>query len=256
VQLMRAPGAIVVDAVSFLASAFALWRIQAPEPAPAPPAERQHIVREALEGVQLVAREPLLRSLAGASVLAMLGSNIVSVVFLLYLNRELGFSPGVLGLIFAIGGVTSLAGAYFAGRTQLFGGFGMALVLAAFMRAGGALFMPLTASVSVLGAALLVANQLVTDPAWTFYDINAISLRQAITPDRLQGRMNASMRFVEFGAMLLGTAAGGLGGEWLGLRQMLFAAVGMQLLAACWLAVSPVRKLRTMPVAVEAVAAA
>ena len=256
VQLMRAPGAIVVDAVSFLASAFALWRIQAPEPAPAPPAERQHIVWEALEGVQLVAREPLLRSLAGASVLAMLGSNIVSVVFLLYLNRELGFSPGVLGLIFAIGGVTSLAGAYFAGRTQLFGGLGMALVLAAFMRAGGALFMPLTAGVSVLGAALLVANQLVTDPAWTFYDINAISLRQAITPHRLQGRMNASMRFVEFGAMLLGTAAGGLGGEWLGLRQMLFAAVGMQLLAACWLAVSPVRKLRTMPVAVEAVAAA
>jgi len=255
VQLLKAPGAIVIDALSFLASAYALWRIRTPEPPPAPAEERQHIVREAREGLQLVAREPVLRSLAAASVLAMSGSNIVGVVFLLYLNRELGFSPGVLGLIFAIGGVTSLGGAYFAGRSHLVGGLGMGLVLAAFLRAGGTLFMPLTASVSILGAGLLVANQLITDPAWSFYDINAISLRQAITPDRLQGRMNASMRFVEFGAMLLGTVAGGLGGEWLGLRQMLFVAVGMQLLAACWLAASPVRKLRSMPVAVEAVAA-
>lgn len=256
VQLLKGPGALVIDAASFLASAFALWRIRAPELAPAALEERGHIASEAWEGLQFVAREPILASLAVASALAMAGSNIVGVVFLLYLNRELGFSPGVLGLIFAVGGVTSLGGAYLAGRSQMFGGLGVALVGAAFLRAGGTLFMPLTASVSLLGAGLLVANQLVTDPAWTFYDINAVSLRQGLTPDRLQGRMNASMRFVEFGAMLLGTAAGGIGGDWLGLREMLFVAVDLQLLAACWLAVSPVRKLRAMPVAMEAVAAA
>ena len=247
VQLLSAPGAVLVDALSFLASAFAVWRIRTPEPRPMGGIERQHIVREAFEGIGLVAREPILRSLALANALAVSGSRIIGVVFLLYLDRELGFSPGVLGMIFAVGGLTSLGGAFLAGRPGWFGGLGPALVLAAFVRAGGTLFMPLAANASLAGVSLLIANQLVTDPAWTFYDISSVSLRQAITVDRLQGRMSATMRFVEFGAMLVGTAAGGIGGEWVGLREMLFAAVGLQLLAACLLAASPVRHLRSLP---------
>jgi hypothetical protein len=93
----------------------------------------------------------------------------------------------MLGMIFAVGGLTSLVGAAMAGRPSRLGGLGPALVVSSFLIAAGTLFMPLAASVSVLGVACLVANQLITDPAWTFYDINSVSLRQAITPNRLLG---------------------------------------------------------------------
>jgi MFS family permease len=249
VQLVRGPGAVLVDAVTFLFSAFFVWRIRTPEPPPAPAHERQHIVREAFEGMRLVARSPLLRAFAGANIILQMSTRMVGVVFLLYLTRDVGFGAGPLGMIFAIGGLTSLGGVFLAGRPQWFGGLGPALVLSLFVRGAGMLFTPLATSVSLLGVGLLVASQCVTDPAWTFYDINSVSLRQAITPARLQGRMNASMRFLDFGAMLIGTALGGVLGQWLGLRQTLFVAVGGVCLAGVWLAFSPVAHLRAMPVA-------
>ena len=255
VQLLTGPGAILVDALSFVWSAVFVGRIRSPEPPTAAHHERQHIRHEIREGIQLVARTPILRSLAVTNLIRMLSTRMLGVVYLLYLNRELGFSPGMLGMIFAVGGLTSLGGAAMAGRSSSFGGLGPALVLSSFLIAMGTLFMPLAASVSVVGVACLVANQLVTDPAWTFYDINSVSLRQAITPNRLLGRMNASIRFVEFAAMLAGTALGGVLGEVIGLRQTLFVAVGGLVLAACWLAFSPVARLRSMPVSIEGEAA-
>lgn len=249
VQLVKAPGAILVDALSFLVSAFFIWRIRTPEPPPAPVHERQHIVREALEGMRLVWHTPVLRAFAGANVILQMSSRIISVALLLYLVDDVGFGPGVLGMIFAVGGVTSLAGAYLAGRPQWFGGLGPALVLSLFVRGLGALFMPLAASVSIVSAGFLVANQLITDPAWSFYEINMVSLRQTITPDRLLGRMNASMRFIDFGAMLIGTGVGGVVGEVYGARQALIVAVCGMFAAAGYLALTPVARMRAMPVA-------
>lgn len=247
VQLLSGPGAILIDAVSFLGSAFFVWRIRTEEPPPAPEHERAGVWREAKAGLGFVLCEPVVRSLAFANAFSVCGRGILGVVFLLYLNKEVGFEPGVLGMIFAVGGVTSLAGSFMAGRADLFGGIGPAMVLAAAVRALGMLFMPLASSVSLVGAGLLVANQCVTDPAWAFYDINDVSLRQAVTPHEVQGRMFASCRFIEFGAMLLGTAIGGLLGEFIGLRETLFVAVGLSGVSAVWLGFSPVAKLTRVP---------
>jgi MFS family permease len=247
VQLIKGPGAILVDAVSFLFSAFFVWRIRTPEPPAAPIHERQHMLREALEGMRLVAHSPVLRAFAIANAILMASTEMLGVTFLLYLVNDIGFEPRALGMIFAVGGVTSLAGAFFAGKPHWFGGLGPALVLSLFIRGAGTLFMPLASSVSFIGVALLVGNQVFTDPAWSFYEINSVSLRQAITEDRLQGRMNASMRTFDFGAMLLGTALGGAFGELLGLRETLFLAVGGTFVAGAWLAFSPVARLREMP---------
>ncbi|MEP7216821.1 MAG: MFS transporter [Anaerolineaceae bacterium] len=250
VQLVSGPGAILIDAVSFLGSAFFVWRIRTAEPPPIPEHERTGVWQEAKQGLRVVWHEPIVRSLALANAIAMCGGRILSVVFLLYLNQEVGFGPGALGMIFAVGGVTSLAGSLLAGRSHLFGGLGPAMVLAAAVRAVGTLFMPLASSVSVLGTGLLVANQCVTDPAGSFYDINDVSLRQAVTPHEVQGRMFASCRFIDFGAMLLGTAIGGVLGELIGLRETLFVAVGLSGISAVWLALSPVAKLKGVPEAV------
>lgn len=248
VQLFRGPGAILVDAASFVVSGVAVWRIRAPEPPHETDGEHEHLVREAVEGIRAVWASPVIRSLALASVFTMAGTRILSVVYLLYLSRELGFSPGVLGMIFGIGGLTSLAGAAVASRPALAGRLGPGLVVSAFLRAGGMLFMPLAGSVSLLGVSSLVANQLVTDPAWTYYDIHAISLRQAITPNRLLGRVNATVRFAEFGAQLAGVALGGILGQWLGYREALFVACGFAFLGALSLLAGPIPRMRSIPV--------
>ncbi len=248
VQALRAPGAVAVDAASFLGSAFFVWRIRAPEPPPTPPGERTGFVTEAIEGFRVVFADRLLRPIALATAAQALASQVIGVLFLLYLSDEVGFEPGVLGMIFAIGGVTSVAGAWVANRgILLFGGVGPTLVVSALLRAGGALFMPLCADTGWLGVGFLVANQLVTDPFWTMFNIHDVSLRQAITPERAQGRMFANFRLVEFGAALVGTAvAAGLGAT-AGPRAGLFAASGLMFASAGLLVLSPVVRIGRRP---------
>lgn len=247
VQLLKGPGAVAVDALSFVWSALFLSRIRTPEPRAPLPEDRESAWREAVEGARVVLGHPILRTLAGVAVIQAFAGQIISVVYLLYLTNEVGYQPGVLGMIFAIGGITSLGGAYLAGRPGVFGGLGPAMVISNVIRSLGTAFMPLTTSVSPLGVTYLIANQCVTDPFWAYYEIQDVSLRQTVTPERLQGRMFANVRFLEFGARLLGTAAGGVLGSTIGLRETLFFAVGAMSLSAVALAVSPVARLRRMP---------
>lgn len=246
VQWLTAPAAVLVDALSFLWSAAFISRIRTPEPQPAPPEERGSIWREARAGMRVVLHAPILRSLAGASLIVKFFERIIGVAIMLYLVDEVGWSVGVLGMAFGVGGVTSLCGALLAGRVR---GrrLGLSLVLAAGIRASGAIFTPLVADVSLLGLAFLVAAQLVTDPAATFYEINEVSLRQAITAERLRGRVNATMRVLDFGAALAGTLFGGLVAEAFGLRTALWVASSGVFGAALWLLCSPVFRLHQTP---------
>ncbi|HEX5474335.1 MAG TPA: MFS transporter, partial [Vicinamibacterales bacterium] len=230
VQALSGPGALLIDAVSFVASAVFVGRIRSPEPARVRE-QQASFWREAHDGVRLVAGDRLLRSFAAVNAMREFSSRIFGTVLLLYLYREVGFGAGVLGVIFAVGGGTSLIGAYLAPRAANIG-VGRALVAALIVQATGSLFTPLAASVSAIAVGYLVLTQVVTDPAWIFYDINELSLRQAITPDALQGRMNATIRVGGFAAMLAGTAAAGVLGEWIGLRETLFIAVAGNYAAA------------------------
>lgn len=250
-QWFTAPGAVVVQCFAFLWSAYWIRSIKATEERVAPVESGASVLCDLRRGLGFVFGHPVLRTIAIANGLLNFGFRMLSVVYLIYLTREVGFSAGVLGMIFAVGGVTSLAGAVFADRIGRIGGFGPGLTFALALVALGALGMPLATSVSLAGVAFLVANQLLTDPFWTIYNINELSLRQAITPPDMLGRMNATIRVVEFGAMLGGGIAGGLLGEFLGLREALFASVGVILLASLSLLLSPVRAMRTPPLYME-----
>jgi MFS family permease len=81
----------------------------------------------------------------------------------------------------------------------------------------------------------------------TVYNISQVSLRQAITPRRLQGRMNASMRFMIWGTMPFGSLAGGALGTWIGLRPTLLVAGIGGMAAVPWVLARSVRELREMP---------
>lgn len=254
VQLLTAPGAIAIDAASFVASALFLRRIRAEEPAPRPAAEREPVLREAIAGGRAVAGNGLLLTLLCGSVFLELSSRMVSVLYAVYLVDDVGFQPGALGMVFAIGGAMSLVGAWVASRPAVVRRLAWAMPAAVFIRVGGMLMMPLAVSVSPLGYFFLVANQLITDPAWMFYEIHETSLRQQVTTDAFLGRVNATMRFAGFGAALAGTGLAGLIGELASARAGLFAAVAIASAAGLVLLLAPAFRRNLPPAAPVAVA--
>jgi hypothetical protein len=104
-----------------------------------------------------------------------------------------------------------------------------------------ALFIPLASGANLVSVLLLVAAQL-GDGFYVAYEINQVSLRQSIAGERMLGRVNATMRFVELGAILLGSLAGGLLGGVIGVRLVLVIGGCATLLAAGILALSPLGK--------------
>ncbi len=249
IQLFTAPIAILVDAVSFIVSAGLIARMEDSDDASSPNAIQEahgSIASEITGGLRAVWRQPVLRGLVASGIFQNLSFGMFGTVYLLYVNQVVGFDAGVLGLIFAVGGVSAFAGAVMAARLARFG-VGTVMIAALVIGALGGAFIPLAAAANVVGVAFLVAHQLVGDAAYTAYDINQVSLRQATTPSYLLGRVNASMRVAEFGAVLVGTIAAGSLGEVIGLRTTLWLAVAVFFMAAVALALSPVRGVQRIP---------
>ena len=258
VQLLTAPVAIAVDAVTFVASALFVGAIRAPEPHPAGAAgiseARPSLRSEIADGMRLIWRDGALRALVGSNAGLAFSFGVGSAAYLVYVSRVLGFSPGVLGLIFGLGGVASLVGALAAGRLARFP-IGPVMVACFVVAAIGQALVPLATAAGPVAVALLVAQQFVSDPAYTVYEINQVSLRQGMVPDALLGRVNATVRVSEVGAQILGALLGGYVGDAYGARAALVVGLTGLLLAALWLFRSPVRALRRIPPPIVAVPA-
>lgn len=243
VQIFTAPLAILLDAVSFLVSALSLSAIRARE-VQVIPEEQPDMRREIAEGLREVWHSPLLRSSALILLCHNLAGSMYGALVVLYMSRVLGFDPGVLGMIWAVGGISSLVAASQAPRITRWLGPGWTMSLGLLFSGISSLFVPLASGATFLSAALLVAAQL-GDGFYVVYDINQVSLRQGITSERLLGRVNATMAFLNMGAALLGALLGGALGEWLGVRPTLFLGGALTILAAVGLAFSPLRRLKT-----------
>lgn len=251
VQLITAPIAIVVDAASYVASALFLRSIRTSEPDPAPRAQGQSIWGEIGEGLRVVGGNPLLRSIAGCTGTSNLFSNVTFTVFVLYATRDLRLQPAALGLIFAALGPGSLLGAVLAGRLARRLGLGATIVGAIIVGGAAGLIIPLASGPATLTVPLMMTSMFVWGLMGPVYNINQVSLRQAIVPDRLQGRMNASMRFLVWGTMPVGSLLGGFLGSTIGLRPTLAVGAIGALLSALWVLLSPVRTLREQPAPAE-----
>jgi hypothetical protein len=94
---------------------------------------------------------------------------------------------------------------------------------------------------------MMAAGFFVTILAALVYNVNQVSFRQAITPNRLQGRMNATMRFLVWGTLPLGAIFGGVLGTVLGLRETLAVGLVGGSMAVFFLLASPVPSVREMP---------
>ena len=97
----------------------------------------------------------------------------------------------------------------------------------------------------------IMAGQFVSFIGVVVYNINQVSLRQAIVPIRIQGRMNATMRFLVWGTIPLGALAGGIIGTFFGLRTAVGISIAGTTLASLWIFFSPVRSLKSIPEPLE-----
>ena len=245
VQLLSGPGAILIDAVSFLASAALLRGVAVDETRPAPTV-RSRMRLEIFEGLNYMWRQPLLRVTAVASTAGWFGFSIFGALISLFSLKELGFEAGPLAMIYAVGGVSSLAGSVLARRVTRALGAGPAMIGG--LLVAGVLLMPLAAAQGhgALGAACLLIQQL-GDGAVLVFMINEVSLRQTIVAPGLMGRVNASAGFLHSMARLSGVLAAGLAGEVIGLRATLGLGGAVVTLGAVFLALTPLRSLKMMP---------
>jgi MFS family permease len=253
VQIVTGPVTIFIDAVSFLFSAAFLLTIGAKEPEPAPAHERQSVRTEFTEGLRFLLGNAVLRATAAASIVLEMSWRLFGAVFLIYVTKDIGFNPGVLGMIFAVGGVSSLFGAVLAQRSARVFGVGPSMWGGIALMSLSMLFVPLAQEASIIAASLLIAQQLVGDGGVTVFEVNQMSLRQTLTPQRMLGRVNATIRLSSLAAMLAGSLIGGVMGETVGLRATLVAGAGVTLAAALCVFFSPARWLRETPELEEAI---
>jgi MFS family permease len=251
VQLISAPLAIVLDALSFLASALAIWRIRAPEALPETTQERPDLRRELAEGLQAALRDPLLRALLGAGFTMSLFGGIIGTLYDLYLLRELGMSPALVGLTIGVGGISALIGAFAAGPITRRFGVGPAIGGALALSGLTSLLIPLAHGPVYVALAMILVSQ-AADILFAIYFINETSLRQSIVPARLLGRVEASFRFVTTSAALVGALLGGALGEAIGARAAIAVGVLGVWSACLWIFGSPLRRLRATPEPAEA----
>ena len=253
IQWIGGARAVAIDALSFLVSALALASIRKPEPEPRPSTASgtTGFIAEMREGIEVVFRSPILWRIAGCTATSNLGSNIIfGAVFLIFAYRQLHLSAAVVGLVFAIGSVGGLLGALVAAWVARRLGVGPTLGFAPVVGGLAVLATPL----ALVGAPILVlaAAGFVEGLTVPIYNISQVSLRQAITPDRVQGRMNATMRTIVWGTIPVGAFMGGILGTSIGLVQTIVIGGIVSVAAALWIFLGPVIRLREQPAPVMA----
>ena len=246
VQLFSAPAAILIDAISYVGSALFVGSIRRREPRVQLPEGGHPSMRaEISSGLWFVVTHPLLRPIAACTSISNLFFAMASAVLVLFAVHDLDLSPGKIGLAFGVGNVGFLLGALVADRAGRRLGVGRAIV-GSIVLFGVSGFLPPLAS-EATGFALLAVSGGLGGFGTVVYNVNQVSLRQAITRERMLGKMSATMRFVVWGTLPLGALLGGVLGGAIGLRSALWVTAFGGLLAVVPPVLSPIRSLVRIP---------
>jgi MFS family permease len=253
IAILTAPFAVLIDAVSYAVSAvFVIW-IRRPEPPPEPHDEatgpRPSIRGEIGVGLRYVAGHRVLRALALTVALGYLFGTIADSILILFLVTERQFSPALIGLAFTLGSIGVITGALVTSRLTKVVGVGPIIVISAVGE--GASWLP----VAIAPDSLLFVGLTATIVALSFFgvvwNVNAMSLRQAITPAGIRGRMNATMRFISWGTIPIGFTVGGFLGGIIGLHNTIWVGALGAIVSFVPVALSPIWRIHAMPDSVE-----
>ena len=230
--IVKAPILILVDAFSFLGSAFALSLIK-DEETPKPKEERRAVKVEILEGLRFVWQQKYIRSISFTTATSNFFSTLAFTLTPLLYLRDLEMSPATFGILGSLSAIGGLVGAM--STTKLIQWFGEGPVIAGSALTSGISACLIPVAINFTGfaqIALLAFSGIVTTFTILSYNITQVSARQRICPQELLGRMNASIRFFVWGVMPIAAVLSGVLGEtigiiptiWLGSIGVVFAA--------------------------------
>lgn len=248
VQALTAPVAIVVDALTFLASAVLIGRIPDDEP---PPATRDEdapsLARRAGEGLAFVVRHPVLRASLGCAATVNFFTFVAgSGLLVLFASRSLGLSAGTIGLALGVGATGALLGAVCAPAISRRLGVGRSIV-------AGAVLFPAPIAIAAaadgpvwLRAGALAGAEFLSGFGVMLFDINLNSLQASVIPDGMRSRVAGAYSTINYGIRPVGAVAGGLLATLVGLRPTLLVAAVGGALSVLWLLPSPIPGIRSL----------
>ena len=242
VQALSAPVTLFVDAVSYVVSALFLRRVAATEPE-TERAGRGHVVA----GVRYIFGSPVIRAALGATATINFFNFVFFTLFILYATRELGVSPGTLGLVLGAGAVGGVIGSVATAAIGRRIGLGPAFALGCVLFPAPLLLVPLAGGPEWLVLAFLFLAEFASGLGVMVLDINAGAISAAIVPDRLRSRVSGAYMVVNYGVRPIGALVAGALGTWIGVRATLFVGTAGAILGVLWLLPSPILGLRELP---------
>lgn len=248
VSLLSAPIAVASSALFFALSFLSIRRIRHRESIPERSERPPRIWRRIHEGLRFVVSDTSLRTVCLASAAFQFSFAAMMTVYLLFLPRELHLSGTAVGLSLAATGPGALLGSVLAARLPSRFGHGAVLVSAAALGDGAFLCVPALHGSSAVTVPALLAVSFVFGTGGQLVNVTVMAVRQAVTPDGMQGRAAATITFVGMGLTPFGSLLGGFLAEEWGLRTSLLVTAAGMMLSPVLMALSPLARLgRALP---------
>jgi MFS family permease len=247
-----AANAIIADCASFVTSTLFMLSMRHRESPPQPEPGQKHpkMWPQVKEGIDWVVHHPWLRPIAMCTGISNFFSTLSGAILILYMVRTLELTKLEVAVVFVAGPVGSIVAGLSTSRISRRLGVGPT-ILATIAVSGVGVFLYPLATPGTLPIAILMVGGALFGFGAVAYNITQVSLRQAITPERLQGRMNAAMRWIVWGTIPLGTLLGGALATWFGLRTALWVGGLGNIFKIVPIALSSVRKVGEMPEPVQ-----
>ncbi len=241
-QWLGAVAVMVIDAATYVASALLLLRIDEPLQPPAEPGDRSTLsarVRALGESVRAglgaTLQDPVLRTLAVVAMVVDFAMSFAATTYMIYVSRDLALPTGILGVLFALGGIGSLVASWITARSAHRAPARTWLIGSLLVWAVGSAAAPAATTAGLLGIALIAGQQIVGDAGGMAYGIADRTLRQQHAPPALLARVDASVRTLGYAATFTGAVVSGVLADRYGARALLFASsalLGVAALAA------------------------
>lgn len=245
VQLLTAPYALVVDGISFLASASLLGAADVPDRSPAPD-DGSSLRRRLIDGMRHVWRDPFLAPMLRCVSWINLFTFVVGALLVVFASRDLGLSAGTIGLALGIGATGGLLGAVVARRVARRIGIGRTAVVGALLFTLPTAALPLADGSDLAKAAVLAAVEAVTGFGVMLFDVNVNAVMVAVIPDDVRARVQGAFTTVNYGVRPLGAALGGVLAGLLGTGPAIAVGSVVAAFSLVWLVRSPLLGVRTL----------
>jgi MFS family permease len=251
IATVAAPLTITVDALSFFISGGLISAMKKREPRPERAVDENgrstSLRSEIASGLRYVLGDRYLRSIAACTGTSNLFAAALFGIFPFLIWRELALPPAFYGTVVGLASFGFLAGAAMSSRLPRRIGIGPTIVVSAALSSPAFLLVALTPASLGWAAVTLFVGWFVVGFTQVIYNVAQISLRQSITPLPMQSRMNATMRFIVWGTIPIGSVMGGLMATVLPVRVALIIAALGSFASSLWVLFSPLRSLREMP---------